>query len=84
MSDSAKFTIKVHIAGLQGSQGGLGIRHELDVDLIELGVDADEVGVGDQGHVIACHPFLDGERATGPGRLVDLRILLQAGLALKI
>ncbi len=26
---------------------------------------------------------LDGERAASPGRLVDLRILLQAGLALE-
>ena len=74
---------KVHIAGLQGSQGGLGIRYEFDVDVIEFWRGTGEVGVADQGHVIAWYPFLDGVRAAGPAWLVHFGFVLQAGLPVK-
>ena len=83
ISDSAMLTIRSTSPALQGSQTGFRIRNELDVDVVELCRVTKVVGVADQRQVIAGHPFLDGEGSAGPGGLVDLRILLEPGLALE-
>ena len=83
MSDSAKSGTRSTSPFFKCSQSSLGIRHELDVDHIQLGMALVIVRIGHQGHMIAGDPILDNEGAGGDGWLVDEWILLQALMSLQ-